>query len=97
MKPNIHPITAAICIISATISVTLLLNWTANKINHEHTEFRPLRTVPDAAPPPSKFDPTPFPMPRENPLVLSVPVSAGRMTVTFASWKDMQTAENRLR
>jgi hypothetical protein len=31
-----------------------------------------------------------------NPLVLSLPVSHGSMTETFASWKDMQAAEQRL-
>lgn len=33
--------------------------------------------------------------PSQNPLVLSLPVSAGRMTLTFATWKDMQAAEAR--
>ena len=31
-----------------------------------------------------------------NPLVLSVPVSQGRMTETFSTWADMSNAEARL-
>ena len=34
--------------------------------------------------------------PQDNPLVLSVPVTSGRMTETFATWADMKQAETQL-
>lgn len=34
--------------------------------------------------------------PQENPLVLQLPVSSGRMTETFSTWADMKQAETSL-